>query len=101
MTEGAVRVRAPGEVTPMPAMVWIDVAGAGAAVSCRMRWLLVSAGGRRAAGERAVLRGESSEAAAAGALSPAKVWVPSPAIVVMMPVVASMRRMRWLAVSAR
>ncbi len=75
--------------------------GPGAAVSWRMRWLPVSARVTRVVGEMAVARGVSSEAAVAGPLSPAKAWVPSPAMVVMMPVVASMRRMRWLAVSAR
>ena len=80
-------------------MVWMVVAVA--VTIWRMRWLPVSARVRRLAGERAVARGVSSEAVVAGPLSPEKVWVPSPAMVVMMPVVASMRRMRWLAVSAR
>ena len=82
-------------------MVWMVVAGAGAELSWRMRWLPVSARVRRVEGETAVARGVSSEAAMAGPPSPAKAWVPSPATVVMMPVVASMRRMRWFAVSAR
>ena len=82
-------------------MVWIVVAGAGVAVSWRMRWLAVSDRVTRVAGEMAVARGLSSEAAIAGPLSPEKAWVPSPAMVVIAPVLASMRRILWFAVSAR
>src|ERR1700750_171217 len=94
MTDGAERVRAPGAVSPRPAMVWMVVAGAGAESSGRTRWLPVSARVRSVEGERAAARGVLREAAMAGPPSPAKAWVPSPATVVMMPVVASMRRMR-------
>ena len=66
-----------------------------------MRWLPVSAKVMRPMGEVAVARGVSSEAVVAGLPSPAKVWVPCPAMVVIWPVAMSMRRMRWLAVSAR
>src|SRR5947209_2899818 len=72
MTEGAARVRAPGMVLPRPAMVWMEVPGAGAASSWRMRWFPMSARVRRVAGERAGARGESREATIAGPPSPAK-----------------------------
>src|SRR5437763_16462132 len=52
MTEGAARVRAPGAVLPRPAMVRMEVPGAGAASSCRMRWFPVWARVRRVAVER-------------------------------------------------
>src|ERR1700749_2718291 len=100
MTGGAERVKVSEAAGAGPAMVWV-VGGAGAAVSWRMRWLPVSASVRREDGETAGLRGESSEAAMAGPPSPEKAWGPSPATVVMMPEVASMRRMRWFWVSAR
>jgi hypothetical protein len=84
-------------VRPRPAMVWMVLSVA----SWRTRWLPVSERVRRPVGDVVVARGVSSEAAGAGAVSPAKVWAPAPAMVVMMPVVASMRRMRWFCVSAR
>src|SRR5277367_4045929 len=61
MVAGALRVRAPGDETPRPAMVVIVVFAAGCAVSWRMRWLPVSERVRRLAGESEVALGLSSE----------------------------------------
>src|SRR5258706_530065 len=64
-----------------------------------MRWLPVSARGRREEGERAAARGPSREAAVAGPPAPGKAWVPSPATVGMVPVAGAVRRVRGFWVS--
>ena len=79
---------------PRPAMVWMGVPGAAGPVSWRMRPLRLSATVSRASGERMAERGVSREAEVAGPLSPENCSIPEPATVVMMPVAASMRRMR-------
>jgi hypothetical protein len=77
-------------------MVWIEALES----IWRMRWLPVSPMVRRVEGETTAERGLSTLAAVAAAPSPAKPWVPSPAMVVILPVAVSTRRMRWFAVSA-
>src|SRR5262249_20177257 len=94
--DGPGRVSAPGTGVPRPVMV----ARGAAEVSAGSRWLFVSARTRRFDDESVGARGELSAAWAAGPASPEKPWMPSPAIVEMIPLVASMRRMRWFAVSA-
>ena len=70
------------------------------AATRRMRWLLASAIKRLPAASMATPIGEFSWALGAGPPSPLKPIAPVPATVVMIPVPAVTRRMRWWAVSA-